>query len=299
MHERDFKGYGRHPPDPKWPNGARVAVNFVINIEEGSEPSIPDGDDHSETNLTEVPASPVPRGNRDLAAESMFEYGSRVGYWRIFRLFEERALPVTAFACALALERNEEIAASIGEADWDICAHGLRWVEHYKLEVSEERRQINDAVRRIEAVAGLRPDGWYCRYGPSLNTRALVIEEGGFLYDSDAYNDELPYWRSHSGGQHLVVPYTLVNNDTKFPRLTVGTSAEFFEHLKDAFSVLYDEGLRHPKMMSIGLHPRVVGHPARSAGLARFLDYLARFDDVWITRRGDIARHWHLRHRPA
>ena len=292
MHDRDFVGYGRNPPNPQWPGGARLAINFVINIEEGSEPSMVDGDGYTETNLTEAPVSPVPHGQRDLAAESMFEYGARVGYWRLYQLFRERKIPVTPFACALALERNPEIAASIGEAGWDICAHGLRWVEHFKLDEEEERRQIKAAVQRIQTATGEQPQGWYCRYGPSENTRRLLIEIGGFSYDSDAYNDELPYWVEHSTGQHLIVPYSLTHNDTKFPRGSFGTGSEFFEFLRDGFDVLYAEGAEHPKMMSIGLHSRVAGHPARSAGLMRFLDYVNSHREVWITRRADIARHW-------
>ena len=228
MHPRDFIGYGRNPPDPRWPAGARLAVNFVVNIEEGAEPSIDDGDGYTEAGLTEVPASPVPRGQRDLAAESMFEYGSRVGFWRLYRLFEERALPVTGFACALALERNPEIAAAVAASGWDLCAHGLRWVEHFRLEEADERAQIAAAARRIEAATGIAPAGWYCRYGPGPNTRRLIIEHGGFEYDSDAYNDELPYWVEIAGRTHLVVPYSLYSNDTKFPRLAVGTGSEFF-----------------------------------------------------------------------
>jgi allantoinase len=299
MHERDLVGYGRNPPNPEWPGQARLAVNFVINIEEGAEPSIPDGDGKSEAGLTEVPSSPVPTGTRDLAAESMFEYGSRVGYWRLVRAFEERGLPVTAFACAQALERNPDIAASISQLGWDICAHGLRWVEHYKLDIDDERQQIASAVTRIESAAGIRPSGWYCRYGPSVNTRALLLEHGGFAYDSDAYNDELPYWIKGAGYSHLIVPYSLTHNDTKFPRLAVGTGAQFFEYLREAFDVLYEEGRTQPKMMSIGLHSRVIGHPGRSSGLTRFLDYVAEHDEVWITRRIDIAEHWETTHPPG
>ena len=299
MHERDFIGYGRNPIDPEWPGGARLAVNFVINVEEGSEPSISDGDGYTEAGLTEAGVSPVPRGDRDLAAESMFEYGSRVGYWRLYRLFLKHEIPVTAFACGQALARNSEIAASIGEANWDICAHGLRWVEHYKLAADEERRQIHAAVEQILETTGIRPEGWYCRYGPSVNTRRLVIEEGGFSYDSDAYNDELPYWVQHAGGHHLVVPYSLVNNDTKFPRLGVGTGAQFFEQLREAFDVLYEEGEERPRMMSIGLHSRIAGHPGRSSGLAQFLAHVRGHEHVWVTRRSDIARHWRERHPPA
>ena len=298
MSERDFVGYGRNPPDPRWPGTARLALNFVINVEEGSERSFPDGHGLTETNLTEVAASPVPPGERDLAAESMFEYGSRVGFWRLHRMFTERRFPVTVFGCALALERNPEIAAAIAEAGWDVCGHGLRWIEHYRLDASEERRQIAEAVQSIESAVGERPRGWYCRYGPSINTRRLLVEDGGFAYDSDAYNDELPYWVQVGERDHLIVPYTLTNNDVKFPRSQVGGGQAFYDLLRDAFEVLHAEGEVSPKMMSVGLHPRVVGHPARSASLGRFLDYVASRDYVWVTRRLDIAEHWRANFAP-
>ncbi|MCP5149622.1 MAG: allantoinase PuuE [Ectothiorhodospiraceae bacterium] len=290
---RDFVGYGRNPPDPRWPGGARLALNFVINVEEGSEASIADGDGFTEARLTEVPASPVPHGERDLGAESMFEYGSRVGFWRLHRLFRERDMPVTPFVCARALERNPAIAAAIRDAGWDICGHGLRWVEHYRLDEDEERRQIHEAVASIERSVGRRPLGWYCRYAPSVNTRRLLAEEGGFLYDSDAYNDELPYWVQVDGGPHLVVPYTLTHNDTQIARGPIGTGREFFRYLREAFDMLLAEGRRAPRMMSVGLHQRIVGHPGRASGLARFLDHVAGQDGVWVAARADIARHWH------
>jgi len=292
---RDFVGYGGRPPDPGWPDGRRLALNFVINYEEGSEPSIPDGDGTSEQGLTEA-AAPFGVGERDLAAESMFEYGSRVGFWRLMRLFRERSLPVTIFACALALERNPQAAALIREQDCDICCHGWRWVQHWKLSEAEEREHIGRAVASLERSLGHRPLGWYCRYGPSVNTRRLLVEEGGFLYDSDAYNDELPYWVEVAGRPHLVVPYSLTTNDTKFARGSVATAGQFFEFCRDAVDLLRAEGGESPKMMSVGLHLRLIGHPGRAAGLARLLDYVSGFDDVWICRRLDIARHWMARH---
>jgi len=295
-HERDFVGYGANPPNPKWPNGARLALNFVINYEEGSEASVPQGDGYSESGLIESPTSPVPRGERDLAAESMFEYGSRVGFWRLMRLFAERGLPLTVFGCALALERNPAAAQAIAEAGHDVCCHGWRWIEHYKLKEDEEREHIRRAVASLEASIGTRPLGWYCRYGPGVNTRRLLIEEGGFLYDSDTYADELPYWTNVAGKPHLLIPYTLTNNDTKFARGFMGTGEEFFHYLRDAFDLLYDEGAAQPKMMSVGLHMRLAGHPARASGLKRFLDHVASFDDVWVCRRLDIAQHWIATH---
>ena len=240
--------------------------------------------------------SPVPAGQRDLAAESMFEYGSRVGFWRLMRLFRERGLPMTVFGCALALERNPPAAAAIKAANHDICCHGWRWVEHFKLSEDEERDHIRRAVASLQKTIGDRPLGWYCRYGPSVNTRRLVVEEGGFLYDSDTYNDELPYWVTEGGKPHLVVPYTLTNNDARFVRGFFATGDDFFHFCKDAFDMLYAEGETEPKMMSVGMHMRQLGHPARAAGLARLLDYVQGFADVWICRRVDIARHWIDKH---
>jgi allantoinase len=293
---RDLTGYAGAPPDPQWPNRARLAVNFVLNYEEGSEYSLPDGDGYSEASLTEMPASPVPRGERDLAAESMFEYGSRVGFWRLRRLFAERGLPATVFACALALQRNPPAIRAIQTAGFDICCHGWRWIEHYRLGEEEEREHIARAAAALTDMFGEHPPGWYCRTGPSVNTRRLLVEAGGFLYDSDAYNDELPYWLNVGGTGHLVVPYSLVTNDSKFGRGIFVTADDFFAFCRDQFDMLYAEGADQPKMMSVGLHLRLMGHPARAAGLARLLDYVAGFDDVWICRRRDIAGHWRQTH---
>jgi putative urate catabolism protein len=296
---RDLVGYGPNPPDPRWPGGARLAVNFVINVEEGSERSFAEGDGRSESGLTEVSTSTVPEGVRDLAAESMFEYGARVGIWRLLRIFEQRQLPFTAFACALALERSPELAGALGELGHDICCHGWRWIEHWLLEEDEERRQIAQALGSLHRTQGERPLGWYCRYGPSVNTRRLLVEEGGFLYDSDAYADELPYWCRVEGKPHLIVPYSLTNNDAKFARGAFATADDYFTFMKDAFDLLYEEGADQAKMMSIGLHPRIIGHPARATGLIRFLDHVAARPQVWICRRLDIARHWHAHHPMA
>lgn len=289
---RDLIGYGRNPPHAQWPGGARIAINFVMNYEEGSEYSLMDGDGLSEATLTESAASPVPNGGRDLAAEGMFEYGVRVGFWRVMRLFAERNLPMTIFACALALERHPPAAAAITEAGHDFCCHGWRWVEHYRLGREEEREHIRLAVESLKKTLGSRPLGWYCRYGPSVNTRALLVEEGGFLYDSDSYNDELPYWVLQDGKPQLIVPYSLVTNDTKFARGQFATSEDYFQFLKDQFDMLYAEGRTQPKMMSCGLHLRSIGHPARAAGLMRFLDYIGKFEGVWVARRIEIAEHW-------
>ena len=289
---RDLVGYGAAPPDPQWPGNARLALNFVINYEEGSEYNLHDGDGFSESTLTEAPSSTIPHGDRDLAGESMFEYGSRVGFWRLLRLFSDREIPVTIFACALALERNPEAARAIRDAGLDICCHGWRWIEHYRLPEFREREHIRRAVASLTETIGSRPLGWYCRTGPSVNTRRLLVEEGGFLYDSDAYNDELPYWVTVGETPHLVVPYTHTNNDSKFSRGWFGTGDDFFHFCRDAFDFMREEGRSRPRMMSIGLHMRLTGHPARAMGLKRFLDHVRQFDDVWICRRIDIARHW-------
>jgi peptidoglycan/xylan/chitin deacetylase (PgdA/CDA1 family) len=296
---RDFVGYGRHLPQADWPGGARLAINFVINYEEGSEYALSNGAGDDEVTLPVGHAPIVPAGTPDFAARSMFEYGSRVGFWRLYRLFTERNLSPTIFGCAMALERNPEAAAAIKEAGFDVCCHGWRWVEHYRLTEDEEREHIRLAVASIEKTVGQRPLGWYCRYGPSAATRRLLTEEGGFLYDSDAYNDELPYWTECLGQPRLVIPYSLTNNDGQFARGGFATADDFFPFCRDAFDMLYAEGAVAPRMMSVGLHCRLIGHPARAAGLARFLDYVAGFDDVWVARRLDIAQHWHDRHPPA
>ena len=293
---RDLVGYGAKPPDPKWPGGARLALNFVINYEEGSEANILDGETFTETGLTEGSTAQFPAGARNLAAESMFEYGSRVGFWRLMRLFGAHDMPVTIFGCALALERNQDAAIAIRNAGYDVCCHGWRWVEHFLLSKEEEREHIHRAVASLQKTIGERPLGWYCRYAPSENTRQRLVEEGGFLYDPDAYNDELPYWTGVKDRPHLVVPYTLTNNDTKFMRGFWGTAEDYFIYLKDAFDMLYKEGQTAPKMMSVGIHMRIAGHPGRAAGLERFLEYVAGFDDIWICRRDDIAKHWVAEH---
>jgi peptidoglycan/xylan/chitin deacetylase (PgdA/CDA1 family) len=296
---RDFVGYGPTPPHANWPGGARIAVNFVINFEEGSELSYP-ADGISEGGLTEAASvDPGMSGRRDLAAESMFEYGARVGWWRLYRIFTKYQVPVTLFACAKALEANPPAAQAIAATDWDICGHGYRWIKHFELDEAEERRQIAAAVALIRETTGKPTLGWYCRYAPSENTRRIVAEDGGFLYDSDAYNDELPYWVRVPGPDnkpHLVVPYTLSTNDVKFGRGVFGPGEDFFAYLRDSFDVMYEEGAERPRMMSVGLHMRLSGHPGRASALMRFIDYIQSKDRVWICRRGDIARHWMVTH---
>jgi allantoinase len=294
--DRDWIGYGGSPPNPKWPGEARLALNLVMNYEEGSEPSIGDGDGYSEAGLTEgASVEPMPN-RRNLAAESMFEYGSRVGFWRVLRVVAERTMPLTVFGCALALERNPPVVEAIRAAGFDVCCHGWRWVKHFELSAEDEREQIGKAVASLKKSFGHPPAGWYCRYGPSVNTRRLIVEHGGFLYDSDAYNDELPYWVEVGGTPHLVIPYTLTNNDAKFGRGVFATADDFFTFCRDAFDMLYREGRTAPKMMSVGLHLRQIGHPARAAGLERFLDHVQRHAGVWVCRREEIARHWIATH---
>ena len=291
---RDLVGYGGNPPHPRWPGEARIAVNWVVNCEEGSEYNVHD-DGFSEATLTESGGISDVKG-RDLAAEGMFEYGSRVGFWRVLRLFQERGLPLTVFGCGLALERNPAVAAAIRAAGFDVCSHGWRWIKHYELPEEEERRHIRLAVQSIEKTIGERPLGWYCRSGPGVNTRRLLVEEGGFLYDSDAYNDELPYWTRVGERDHLVVPYSLTANDSKFGRGGFFTASDYFTFVRDGFDVLYREGRTRPSMMSLGLHLRLIGHPSRAAGLERALDYMMGHAGVWFTRRIDIARHWIATH---
>ena len=292
--KRDLRGYGANPPDPKWPNGARVAVNFVMNYEEGSEPSVQDGEGYTETGLTESTSSSNGLKGRDLAGEGMFEFGSRAGFWRLMRAFQERGLPMTVFACALAFERNKEAADAVKASGFDICSHGWRWIKHFDLTEAEERDHIQKAVKSLRQTVG-DPAGWYCRYGPSVNTRRLVVEHGGFTYDSDYYGDELPFWQTVEGKPQLVIPYSLTNNDGKYAT-TMSHADQWFHLMKDAFDVLYREGAQSPKMMSVGMHMRILGHPGRTAGLWRLLDYLQKQQGVWITRRIDIAKHWIATH---
>ena len=296
---RDLVGYGANPPHPKWQGDAKIALQIVLNYEEGSEYSIPDGDDTSEIYLREVPGSTMGKGMRDLQVESVYEYGSRAGFWRLMRLFKAKNIPITIFGAALALERNPAAVDAIVEAGYDICCHGWRWIGYHLLDEAEEREHIQKAIASLKKLTGDRPLGWYCRYAPSLNTRRLIVEEGGFLYDSDAYNDDLPYWVKVGDKPHLIIPYTLDNNDMKYcvaPGFNSGN--DFYTYLKDAFDVLYAEGETSPKMMSVGLHARLAGKPGRIAALARFIDYVQSHEQVWICRRLDIANHW-LKHHPA
>ena len=293
---RDLVGYGRQRPDPGWPGRARVALQIVLNYEEGGERSILHGDRESEAFLGEVVTmTPLP-GVRNLQIESTYEYGTRVGLWRLLRLFAERDLRVSVFAVAMALERHPEAARAIVEAGHEVVSHGWRWIDYQFVDETVEREHLARAVESLTKTTGQRPLGWYTgRLGP--NTRRLVVEEGGFLYDADAYNDDLPYWVEVEGRPHLVVPYTLDTNDMKFASPGgFATGDEWLRYMCDAFDTLYAEGAEHPAMMSLGLHLRLIGRPGRFRALARFLDHVARHDGVWICRRVDIARHWIARH---
>jgi len=289
---RVFTGYGRRQPKVVWPNGAKVAVNLVVNYEEGSEYSKPAGDGRNE-GLAEIPYV-MDAEYRDLCSESVYEYGSRAGIWRLMRLFDEYDVKVTFYACAVALERNPEVGQWIQEAGHEPCSHGWRWSEHWLFDREQERQHMQWAIESIERTCGERPLGWYCRYGPSVNTRELVVEEGGFVYDADAYNDDLPYFTEVKGKRHLVVPYTLTYNDGRYV-LPQGFSSpgDFFDICRRGLDEYLREGeAGYPKMMSIGLHPRWVGQAARVNALREFIEYAQAKGDVWFARRIDIARWW-------
>jgi allantoinase len=293
---RDLRGYGRNPPQAGWPGNARIAVQFVLNYEEGGENSVLHGDPGSEQFLSEIiGAAAYP--DRHLSMESIYEYGSRAGLWRILREFERRGLPLTVFGVGMALERHPEAASAFVELGHEIACHGYRWIHYQSMPEEIERAHMQRCVEVIRALTGRHPEGWYTGRD-SPNTRRLVVEEGGFLYDSDYYGDDLPFWTevTKSDGKvrpHLVVPYTLDTNDMRFATAQGFNSGEqFLAYLKDSFDILYEEGAETPKMLSIGLHCRLIGRPGRFAALRRFLDHIAAHDRVWVCRRVDIARHW-------
>ena len=288
--ERDVVGYGKNVPQVRWPGDARIAVSMVVNYEEGAEYSTLDGDSHHETN-GEVP-SPVPSGDRDLNNESFFEYGSRVGVWRLMDLLDRHEVPATFFCCALALERNPEVAGEIVSRGHEVCGHGYRWEESHLMDREAERDSIAKTIASLKETTGVRPLGWFTRYGPSVNTRDLVVEEGGFVYDSAGLNDDLPYYVTAQEKPWLVVPYSMETNDARFWRGGLVSVGDFYEYLKETFDCLYEEGETHPKMMSVGLHCRIAGRPARSRAVARFLEYAKGHERVWFPRRIDIARWW-------
>lgn len=294
---RDMIGYGGTPPDAQWPGGAKVAVQFVLNFEEGGENNILHGDAASEAFLSDIPGATQWQGQRHWNMESIYEYGARAGFWRLHRLFTGTDIPVTVYGVATALARCPDQLAAMKAADWEIASHGLKWVEHKDLPEEEERATIAEAVRLHTEVVGERPRGWYTGRC-SINTVRLVSEEGGFDYISDSYDDDLPYWREQGMRDQLIIPYTLEANDMRFataPGYTTGD--EFFQYLKDAFDVLYAEGVSGAaKMMSVGLHCRLIGRPGKIAGLKRFINYIQGFDGVWCPRRIDIAAHWAKTH---
>lgn len=289
---RDLIGYGPTPPKVRWPDDAKIAVNLVVNYEEGSEYSKGAGDQRNEM-LGEI-AYPIGDEYRDLAVESTYEYGSRAGIWRLMRMFDEYGVKATFFGCAVAFERNPEVGRWLRNAGHDLLSHGWRWIEHWRLSREEEARHIEMAVRSFERTCGFRPEGWYCRYGPSVHTRELVIAEGGFLYDSDAYNDDLPYFVTGARGPHLVIPYSLTYNDIQGTR----SPTDFLDYCRRGLDELWREGAAgYPKMMSVGLHPRLIGQAGRAGALREFIEYALAKGDVWFARRIDIAHWWTSHHR--
>lgn len=292
---RDYAGYGRDVPKVVWPNEARVAINLVINYEEGSEVHMA-ADGRNEAALGEL-AYVIDPAYRDLSMESVYEYGTRAGIWRLQRLFDRKKVPVTFFAAAVALERNPDVGAWIRDSPHEPCSHGWRWEEMWLLSREEEKAHMAAAIKSFEETCGERPRGWYCRYGPSVHTRELVVEEGGFVYDADAYNDDLPYYVDVNGTQHLIVPYTLTYNDAAFvvPQ-GYGSPSDFFDLCRRGFDYLWDEGETHPRMMSIGLHPRLIGQAGRISALADFIDYAQAKGGAWFATRLEIANWWNEHH---
>src|SRR5215469_2670394 len=293
---RDMVGYGRTPPEARWPGGARLALQIVLNYEEGGENNILHGDAASEAFLSEIIGAKPLAGQRHMNMESIYEYGSRAGFWRLMRLFEERKIPITVFAVGMALVRNPEAARAMVDGGHEVASHGWRWIDYQNVAEDAEREHIRLAIEAIEKTTGARPLGWYTgRMSP--HTRRLVVEAGGFLYDADSYADDLPYWVKVEGRDHLIVPYTLDANDMRFATAQgFNAGDQFFGYLRDSFDVLYAEGQHAPKMMSVGLHCRLVGRPGRFAALERFLDHVGKHQGVWLCRRVDIARHWRSAH---
>ena len=293
---RDLRGYGANPPDPRWPGGARLALQIVLNYEEGGENCVLHGDSASEAFLSEIVGATAREGVRHMSMESIYEYGSRVGVWRLKKLFDRYKVPITVFAVGMAVERYPEPVQALHAAGHEICSHGYRWIDYQYVDETTEREHMHKAIAAITTATGERPLGWYTGRS-SPNTRALVAEEGGFLYDSDDYSDELPFWDTRYGEPQLVIPYTLDANDMRFATAQgFNSGSQFLQYLKDSFDVLYAEGAESPKMMSVGLHCRLSGRPGRVAALEQFLRYVRSHDDVWICRRVDIARHWHAEH---
>jgi putative urate catabolism protein len=296
---RDMLGYGAHPPHPRWPGDARIALQFVLNYEEGAENCVLHGDAASETFLSEIIGAAPFAARRHMSMESLYEYGSRAGFWRLLRLFEARGLPLTMFAVGMALTRNPEAARAMVAAGHEVASHGWRWINYDQVDEATERAHLHLAIQAITRLTGARPLGWYTGR-TSERTQQIVAEEGGFLYDADSYADDLPYWVAVAGRDHLIVPYTLDTNDMRFATAQGFNSGEqFFAYLRDSFDTLYAEGAEAPKMLSVGLHCRLAGRPGRVAALQRFLDHVEKHERVWICRRVDIARHWRSVHPPA
>lgn len=291
---RDLVGYGANPPDPRWPGGARLAVQFVINVEEGGEHNILHGDTESEAFVTEEPTIPLP-GRRNLNVESQYEFGSRTGFWRLHRLFTERDLPVTVFGIATALDRAPAAVAAMHTAGWEIASHGLRWIDYSTMAEEQEAEHIGAAITLHRQATGAAPTGWYTGR-MSHNTRRLIYAAGDFRYDSDSFSDDLPYWVADGSAGRLVIPYTLDNNDVRYAHAFGFNSPRFSDYLGDAMELLLAEGAHAPKMMSVGLHTRISGRAGRAADLARFLDRVVEAQDLWVPRRIDIAEHWHAEH---
>jgi putative urate catabolism protein len=288
---RDMIGYGSKDKKIKWPNNARIAVQIVLNYEEGAENCVLNGDKNSEIFLSEIIGAQPVKG-RHINMESLYEYGSRAGFWRLHKLFQEKKIPITVFGVGMALEKNPEVCKAIIEAGYEVASHGWRWIDYQNIKKSEEKKHMNLAIKAHTKIFGERPNGWYTgRCSP--NTRDLVMEDGGFLYDSDSYSDDLPYWETRNKKKQLIIPYTLDNNDMRFAtNQGFNTGDHFFSYLKDSFDALYEEGETSPKMMSVGLHCRLIGKPGRIQSLKRFLDYILKHEDVWICKRLDIAKHW-------
>ncbi len=288
---RNMIGYGSKDFKVVWPNNARLALQIVLNYEEGGENSILHGDKYSETFLSEIIGAQPIKG-RHMNMESMYEYGSRRGFWRLNKLFKEKKIPVTIFGIAMALERNPEVCEAIKNGNYEVACHGWRWIDYQNVKKNVEKKDMKLAIKTIKRIFGTRPLGWYTgRCSP--NTRDLVFDEGGFLYDSDSYSDDLPYWEYKKNKKQLIIPYTLDNNDMRFAtNQGFNSGDQFYTYLKDSFDTLYEEGKTHPKMMSVGLHCRLIGKPGRFQSLKKFLEYVLKFNDVWICKRVDIAKHW-------
>jgi allantoinase len=288
---RDMVGYGSKVPKVSWPNNSRIAVQIVLNYEEGAENCVLNGDKNSEIFLSEIIGAKPIKG-RHINMESLYEYGSRAGFWRLHKLFQEKKIPITVFGVGMALEKNPDICKAIKDAGYEVASHGWRWIDYQNIKKPEEKKHMQLAIQAHKQIFGERPNGWYTgRCSP--NTRDLVMEDGGFLYDSDSYNDDLPYWETRGKKKQLIIPYTLDNNDMRFvTNQGFNTGDHFFTYLKDSFDTLYEEGKTSPKMMSVGLHCRIIGKPGRIQSLKKFLDYVLKHEDVWLCKRIDVAKHW-------